>query len=1859
MRVKFEPTAPGLRTATVTVASDAVGSPQTVMLTGNGLQGELTITPTPLTFPATPVGGTSPQRTLTLTNTGNAPVTFGGNQLTNIGEFHLVSGPCTVPEVLPGGSCQLFFTFTPQAQGLSTATFTISSDGFGSPQAVTLTGNGLAPALVVSASTNFPDTPVGGTSPVQTVTFHNGGTAPEHTTGTTLTGANPGDFRVVNNSCFPAPPLAPGSDCTVSLTFSPAAAVARNAFLTVTGDSSAATTLSGNGLGPAKALTITPNPVIFPDTPVGGPPGFSIVRIHNSGSVTVNISSTTITGPNAADFAGLEPPIFCNGPLPPGADCIVGFLFNPKAVGPRMATFTVTSDATPGTVAATFSGNGIAATKILTLTPNPPSPVNFPDTVVGATSAMQTLTATNTGNSDVTFTGPVPLGGANPGDFSYNIAGSSCLGNGFNPVVVFHPGQSCNVQFAFTPTAAGARTATFLLRDDATGNPQTVTLTGNGIAATKILTLAPSDQLKFPDTLVGNHSVAQSVTVTNAGNAPVQVTGTTFGGPNVSDFQVQPFFCGGPPGTVPPGGSCLIVVIFAPSAPGLRTATATVTSDATGSPQTVTLTGNGSSTSLILIPNPPVFPDTPVGHLSPQQTLTVTNIGHTDVQIGATSLGGPNANLSDFQITTNTCVTPTPALLAPGANCTVGVTFNPQAAGPRTATLIIVSDGIGSPQKVALNGRGIPGALSLTPNPLSFAPTPVGRLSAPQTLTITNNGPAVVRFNGFTLGGANAVDFQIATNRCITPTSGAISPNASCTIDFTFNPQAAGARMATLTIASDGAGSPQTVNLTGNGIPGQLTLTPNPPIFPDTPVGRLSTPQTLTITNTGPATVRFSGISVGGANAVDFQITTNLCQTPTSASLSANASCTLSFTFNPQAAGARMATLTITSDGAGSPQTVTLTGNGIAGQLKLTPNPLNFPDTAVGMPSAAQTLTVTNTGPALVRFSAISLGGTNAVDFQITTNQCQTPTSGALSANASCTLSLTFNPRAAGARNATLTIASDGVGSPQTVNLTGNGITQKVLTLTPNPLNFPDTAVGSISVPQVITVTSTGGSAVDISSVAVTGGNPGDFTITGTTCPLPPATLSGACTVSVAFAPTATGARSASFTITSDGVGSPQSVTLTGNGTVPPTVPRFAYEANSDGTVSIFAVNPATGHLQARGYATVPLTGTAATPALALDPQNRFVFYGIANSASQSSSIFTFLADSATGSLTLQPDSITTSGTVSAAVVDPSGRFLYVGGGSSSGGQVSAYSINSTTGALTQITGSPFTTGGSPRIAIDPLGKFLYTGDSSGVSAFTIDSVTGALTPVAGSPFAPGVPTPDAITVDPQGKFVYFLSNSSVFGFAINGTSGVLTAVPGSPFAPVAPNLVTMSIAIDPTSSFMYVTNFSQVQGTSSISAYRLDATTGALTPLTGSPFSSGLAEPSWISVDPSGAFLYVPSFDTTAGGIIEAFTIAPGTGVLSSLGSTSARLFPHAPVQLAISSGTAAVTSRPAYVLVANSGSNDVSAYSVNPASGTLTAVSGSPFLAGTSPVSVSTDILGRFAYVANNGSNDISAFDVSPATGALIPVTGSPFPTGGTGPQSVVVDGPSEFVYAGNSGSQNISEFSLNPATGALSAISGSPLGASFSVTALSDDPTGQLVFAVGTGIANFALGNFYDVNVNGNPKSTNPNGSLSLANTLTTGSELKASSVAVHPSGRFAYVTNMGSNSVTGVSLTCCQSAPVPGSPFPTGTSPVSVAIEPLGRFLYVANSGSNNISAYSIDPSTGTASPLAGPPFPAGTNPSALAVDGSGKFLFVTNKGDNTVSVFSIDSSTGMLTAVAGSPFGSGTAPAAITVINKLQ
>jgi hypothetical protein len=201
-----------------------------------------------------------------------------------------------------------------------------------------------------------------------------------------------------------------------------------------------------------------------------------------------------------------------------------------------------------------------------------PSSLNFASQLVGASSAAQVVTLTNTGTATLSIS-KISITGANVKDYSQtNNCGSSVAA-----------GANCAINVTFTPAKKGTRTANVSVTDNAAGSPQTVSLTGTGIAPT--VTLTPS-KVVFNSQLVGTTS-AQTVNLKNTGNAALTVSGISASG----DFA-QTNTCGS---SVAIGYSCTITVTFTPTTSGTRTGSVTATDNASGSPQTVSLTGTGVS----------------------------------------------------------------------------------------------------------------------------------------------------------------------------------------------------------------------------------------------------------------------------------------------------------------------------------------------------------------------------------------------------------------------------------------------------------------------------------------------------------------------------------------------------------------------------------------------------------------------------------------------------------------------------------------------------------------------------------------------------------------------------------------------------------------------------------------------------------------------------------------------------------------------------------------------------------------------------------------------------------------------------------------------------------------------------------------------------------------------------------------------------------------------------------------------------------------------------------------------------------------------------------------------------------------
>jgi hypothetical protein len=232
---------------------------------------------------------------------------------------------------------------------------------------------------------------------------------------------------------------------------------------------------------------------------------------------------------------------------------------------------------------------------------------------------------------------------------------------------------------------------------------------------------------------------------------------------------------------------------------------------------------------------------------------------------------------------------------------------------------IVTTANVNPTATLTLSGTGTQVNLSTTA--LTFAPQVVGANSASQTVTLTNTGPAVLAITSIVVGGANAADFTRTTTCPI----GNLGAGASCRTTLTFRPTATGVRTATLTTTTNDLGMPiSTVNMTGTGIQAAVSLTPASHDFAAVTAKSNSAPFVFTLTNSGTASLTINNINIGGADANRFSRTTTCGGT-----LAVGASCTINVTFSPQRAGAAYsASLQVSDNAPGSPQTATLTGAG-------------------------------------------------------------------------------------------------------------------------------------------------------------------------------------------------------------------------------------------------------------------------------------------------------------------------------------------------------------------------------------------------------------------------------------------------------------------------------------------------------------------------------------------------------------------------------------------------------------------------------------------------------------------------------------------------------------------------------------------------------------------------------------------------------------------------------------------------------------------------------------------------------------------------------------------------------------------
>jgi len=372
-------------------------------------------------------------------------------------------------------------------------------------------------------------------------------------------------------------------------------------------------------------------------------------------------------------------------------------------------------------------------------------------------------------------------------------------------------------------------------------------------------------------------------------------------------------------------------------------------------------------------------------------------------------------------------------------------------------------------------GAAFPG-YPVVPDPADFGDVRVGSSSAAQTLTMTNLYAVPVDVQQVAV--VDAINFSISNNQCNGAT---LQPHGTCSFDVTFNPQTVGHFVSLTELQTYGPLTPGLSTVEGNGVSPLVVFFPTSVDFGDQTVGKSSNERFIAILNDGNLDMSITSITT----ASPFSITSNNCP----ATLQPHYACGVRVVFTPTAAGPVSGNLTVIDDAPGSPHTVPLTGTGVTApqpHASLSRTEIDFGGQLVGTTSAAEDVTLKNTGTAVLNIASIAITG----DFAVTDDCGAT-----LAVDATCTLSATFSPTTAGERTGEITITDDSSHSPQTISLHGHGTehTGPKASLSTNAIDFGQVGITTTSEPQPYTIENAGDEDMVVDDIEITGADRGFF----------------------------------------------------------------------------------------------------------------------------------------------------------------------------------------------------------------------------------------------------------------------------------------------------------------------------------------------------------------------------------------------------------------------------------------------------------------------------------------------------------------------------------------------------------------------------------------------------------------------------------------------------------------------------------------------------------------------------------------------------------------------------------------------
>jgi hypothetical protein len=1049
VEVVFRPQRVGSVIGTLQIRGTAPDTPtMTVPLYGTGTSQaspKIQVSPQTLDYGEV-LTHTSQTETLTVDNRGNVDLVIDGVSITNQSPpaFEIARAPQVPVTIIPGSSAQVDIRYSPIEPGVASGTLQLTGNDPDQP-AVTVSLSGFSTPAASPQIQATPDALSFGEVQIDqtrrlTLEVRNTGSATLQLTNLSI---DDPAFHLADSYNLPIRIRSQGV-VRLDVLYAPTELSSNTGTLRLEHNSSARPTvivpLSGDGIPESKPrLEITPAMVDFSNVQVGSRRRLPI-QIFNTGTAPLNVTDLRVdAGPSEA-FILVENPAPVT--VVEGGSIQAYVVFEPLQVGSVTGTFYVESNVdNTGDISLPLRGHGLeAAIPQIDATP---AIVEFPEVAIGA-SRVEKVTIRNTGTDNLEVTSLNVDGGDND---EFRLLRAPTL-----PVMVL-PDGAIEVFLTFTPTAADSTAGTLTIISNDPNNPATVlSLTGIGAPVAKPQVAASMEALPFSEVEVGN-TRTRDLIISNVSNTiltirEIKVASEPEGAFSLADVRT-PAAVSTDAISVAPQSEVSVGVVFTPKTAGLKTGTLQITSDAANvSPLTVSLEGTGTDVPMPTLVVSPAAIDFGAAEIGLARTLTVSmrNEGTKGVTISELALMA--ADGVSFELV---AAPDLPTVVSPNDTVTAELRFVPTTTGTATGTLHILSDDSDNPDMVLpVSGEALPEPvvqLTVSPSPMDFGEI---RVDTAQTLplSMTNIGSAPLDVTGLTVSnGVNNI-FQLGLDR---QTPFTVNPGDTETINVVFRPTAAGVFTGTVGIQSNVPAA--MVPLRGTGIAPAITLTPATLDFGVVSVGSSRT-LTVTAMNTGRAALNISAITIAG---VGFTLGADA----TPGILQPNATKTFEVTYQPNSRGVASGVVRVNNDTAeNAVAEIPLGGTGAAPGISVTPNVIDFGGVLVGE-SGTQTFTIGNPGNAMLELSASISSPTN--DVFVLENM---PAS--LAPSAQATVTIRFNPSAAGAVRATVQLTSNAVPNAITMQVTGTGIALSELIVTPPFWDFGEVALGEAPIVDLI-----------------------------------------------------------------------------------------------------------------------------------------------------------------------------------------------------------------------------------------------------------------------------------------------------------------------------------------------------------------------------------------------------------------------------------------------------------------------------------------------------------------------------------------------------------------------------------------------------------------------------------------------------------------------------------------------------------------------------------------------------------------------------------------------------------------------